>query len=179
MPPIRQVGGKCELGVSSFVRLCAGRASCRHGAPLWSIASRVLEAMGRAARGKPVDSPTGLAIFPVGAVTAVSLGRAELVAAAGLDHPTQLRPEHFMRRAAPDRVVTFADLYRFLEPGELLAGTDHPRFQVAWKIARADSFAPAHWLVRGPAPWEASTRRPFSAAASCPTSAPETGPLPT
>ena len=109
---------------------------------------------------------------------------AELVAAAGLDHPTQLLPEHFMRRAAPDRVVTFADLYRFLEPGELLAGTDHPRFQVAWKIARADSFAPADWLAHGPAHWEASTRRrpqpaPFSAASSRSTSAPETGPLPT
>jgi glutamate synthase domain-containing protein 2 len=51
---------------------------------------------------------------------------AELVAAAGLEHPSQLKPQHFMRRAAPDRVVSFADLYRVLEPGELLAGTDHP-----------------------------------------------------
>jgi glutamate synthase domain-containing protein 2 len=65
---------------------------------------------------------------------------AELVAAAGLDQPSQLRPEHFMRRAAPDRIVTFAELYRVLDPGELLAGTDHPRFQAAWKLARADSF---------------------------------------
>jgi len=67
----------------------------------------------------------------------------ELIGAAGLDHPNQLRPQHFMRRAAADRVVTFADLYRLLEPGELLAGTDHPRFRAAWSMARADSFAPA------------------------------------
>jgi hypothetical protein len=68
---------------------------------------------------------------------------AELVAAAGLEHPSQLRPEHLLRRAAPDRVVSFADLYRFLEPGELIDGTDHPRFQAAWDMARADRFAPA------------------------------------
>ena len=85
---------------------------------------------------------------------------AELVAAAGLEHPGQLRPEHFMRRAAPDRVVTFADLYRFLEPGELLNGTDHPRFQAAWEMARADRFAPAD----RPAPPAASQLLPRSAA---------------
>jgi len=67
---------------------------------------------------------------------------AELVGAAGLDHPSQLRPQHFMRRAAADRVVTFAELYRFLAPGELLSGTTDPRFRDAWAMARADSFAP-------------------------------------
>lgn len=52
---------------------------------------------------------------------------AELIAAAGLNHPSELRPHHFMRRAAPDRVVTFAEQYRFMQPGELIAGTDEPR----------------------------------------------------
>jgi hypothetical protein len=74
---------------------------------------------------------------------------AELVAAAGLEHPSQLKPEHFMRRAAPDRVVSFADLYRVLQPGELLAGTDHPRFQTACKLARADSFQPGRRSTPG------------------------------
>jgi glutamate synthase domain-containing protein 2 len=68
---------------------------------------------------------------------------AELVAAAGLGHPGELRPHHFMRRAAPDRVVTFAEQFRFLEPGELLAETDDHRFREAWRMARADSFAAA------------------------------------
>jgi glutamate synthase domain-containing protein 2 len=68
---------------------------------------------------------------------------AELIAAAGLTHPCELRPHHFMRRAAPDRVVTFAEQYRFLEPGELLSGTDDRRFREAWSMARADSFATA------------------------------------
>jgi glutamate synthase domain-containing protein 2 len=77
---------------------------------------------------------------------------AELVAAAGLGHPGQLRPHHFMHRAAPDRVVTFAQLYAFLEPGELPSGTSVPLFRDAWDMAQPDSFLP-----RG------STSRPVSA----------------
>jgi glutamate synthase domain-containing protein 2 len=68
---------------------------------------------------------------------------AELVAAAGLAHPRELRPQHFMRRAAADRIVTFAEIYRCLEPGELLAGTYDGRFRDAWGVAQADSFAPS------------------------------------
>jgi len=66
----------------------------------------------------------------------------ELVAAAGLDQPSELRPYHFMHRAAPDRTITFAELYTYLEPGELLAGTKHASFKAAWDAARADSFQP-------------------------------------
>jgi len=68
---------------------------------------------------------------------------AELIAAAGLTHPCELRPHHFMRRAAPDRVVTFAEQYHFLKPGELLAEIGDKPFREAWKMARADSFAAA------------------------------------
>jgi len=67
---------------------------------------------------------------------------AELVAAAGLERPGELRPYHFMHRAAPDRAISFAELYKFLEPGELLAGTKQPYFRAAWDAARADSFSP-------------------------------------
>src|SRR5215467_1030499 len=52
---------------------------------------------------------------------------AELLGAAGLDHPSQLRPHHFMRRVAADRIVTLAEIYRFLAPGELLSGARDPR----------------------------------------------------
>ncbi len=68
---------------------------------------------------------------------------AELVAAAGLNHPSELKPHHFMQRAAPDRVVTFAELYRPLLPGELLSGTDDPRFRDAWELASAHDFSAA------------------------------------
>ncbi len=65
---------------------------------------------------------------------------AELVGAAGMSSPSDLRPYHFMRRAGPDRVLSLADLYRGLAPGELLAGTDHPQFKHAWAMARAETF---------------------------------------
>ena len=71
------------------------------------------------------------------------------MAAAGLDHPRDLQPHHFMHRAAPDRVVTFAELYRPLRTGELLLGTSDPRFVAAWDMATAASFEPQ---VRGATP---------------------------
>ncbi len=72
---------------------------------------------------------------------------AELIAAAGLDRPGDLKPYHFMHRAAPDRVVTFAELYHMLRPGELLTGVADPRLRHAWDLARADSFAPADQVI--------------------------------
>jgi glutamate synthase domain-containing protein 2 len=68
---------------------------------------------------------------------------AELVAAAGLDHPSEFAPAHFSRRVSPREVVNFDALYPMLTPGELLAGTDDPRFRDAWKMASADTFRPA------------------------------------
>lgn len=67
---------------------------------------------------------------------------AEVIAAAGLEHPGQLRPRHLTKRISPHVAQTYDHLYRFLTPGELLAGTDDPRFKDAWELASADSFAP-------------------------------------
>ncbi|MGG5817899.1 FMN-binding glutamate synthase family protein [Falsiroseomonas sp. HW251] len=66
----------------------------------------------------------------------------ELVAAAGLDHPAQLRPEHFWRRVSLHEVRSFAQLYPEPDAGELLRGTQDPRFIDAWEMADANSFAP-------------------------------------
>jgi glutamate synthase domain-containing protein 2 len=67
----------------------------------------------------------------------------ELLAAAGLEHPRQLRPIHFSQRSSTTEVLTFAALYPALRPGELIDGTSDPRFREAWAMARADSFQPA------------------------------------
>ena len=48
-----------------------------------------------------------------------------------------------MRRTGPDAVASFAELYVQLSPGELIHGTQHPRFKPWWAAARAESFAPA------------------------------------
>ena len=68
---------------------------------------------------------------------------AELLAAAGLEHPQDLRPIHFSQRSSTTEVSSFAKLYPSLRPGELLDGTSDPRFVDAWAAARADSFQAA------------------------------------
>jgi len=67
----------------------------------------------------------------------------ELTAAAGLDHPGEFMPHHFSRRVSPSEVMTYAQLYPPLAPGELLAGTRDPRFRAAWDMASAEDFKPA------------------------------------
>jgi glutamate synthase domain-containing protein 2 len=67
----------------------------------------------------------------------------ELLCAAGLGDPSQLGPEHILRRVAPTEIRSLAALYWFLEPGELLEGVPrHAVFQDFWPDARSDSFAP-------------------------------------
>ena len=68
---------------------------------------------------------------------------AQILAAAGLEHPGQLRPEHLVRRISQTRVQQFSDVHTFLEPDELLSGTVHRFYGNSWKLARAESFAPA------------------------------------
>ena len=65
---------------------------------------------------------------------------AELLGAAGLEHPQQLRPIHFSQRSSTTEVSSFARLYPALRPGELLDGTNDRRYVDAWAMARADSF---------------------------------------
>jgi glutamate synthase domain-containing protein 2 len=67
----------------------------------------------------------------------------DLLGAAGLEHPSQIGPEHILRRVSPTEVKSLAALYRFLEPGELLEHIpEHRVFREFWPQARSDSFAP-------------------------------------
>jgi glutamate synthase domain-containing protein 2 len=69
---------------------------------------------------------------------------AELVAAAGLDHPTDFRPAHFSRRVSAHEVMNFAELYPALLPGALLQGSvTDKRFAAAWQMADAAEFRAA------------------------------------
>jgi glutamate synthase domain-containing protein 2 len=68
---------------------------------------------------------------------------AELLAAAGLEHPNQLRPHHIVRRISASEVKLLSVLFPELQPGELLRGEfRHEVFRASWPIARADSFQP-------------------------------------
>jgi glutamate synthase domain-containing protein 2 len=84
------------------------------------------------------DKATRVAQFHAATLKAL----AELVAAAGLDHPSDIRPDHVWRRVSAQEVRSLADLYPTLEPGELLRGTQDARFRDAWAMADAHSFAP-------------------------------------
>ena len=67
---------------------------------------------------------------------------AELVAAAGLSHPSELKPHHFLRRASSDKVISLAEQYEQLAPGQLTADpASSPRFAEAWAWSTADTFA--------------------------------------
>jgi glutamate synthase domain-containing protein 2 len=67
---------------------------------------------------------------------------AEIIAAAGLNHPHELGPHHFMQRAAPDRSVSFAEMYPIAPARSLLKGNAPPELLAAWNIASAETFAP-------------------------------------
>ncbi len=69
---------------------------------------------------------------------------AEVVGGAGLTHPSQLRRFHFQKRISESVVKSFMDLYPALRKGELLSGTEDPRYKGAWQRAQAESFAAAH-----------------------------------
>src|SRR5471030_10526 len=50
----------------------------------------------------------------------------ELIAAAGLNHPIEIGPEHVIRRVSSTEVRSLSALYHFVKPGELVGGLpDH------------------------------------------------------
>jgi len=66
---------------------------------------------------------------------------AELTAAAGLSHPSDLRGNHFLLRSAADRVVSLDQQYPQLQMGELLADFDrNSPYGAAFAAASADTF---------------------------------------
>jgi glutamate synthase domain-containing protein 2 len=72
-------------------------------------------------------------------------GLAEMVAAAGLEHPSLVGPHHLVRRVSPTEVRMFSQLHTFLVEGALLDKTrDEDFYSAAWSLARADSFEIAH-----------------------------------
>lgn len=66
---------------------------------------------------------------------------AEMLAAAGVSHPSELGPHHLVRRISSTEIKLFSQLHRFLEPGSLLEkGVDGEFYASAWKLASAESF---------------------------------------
>jgi glutamate synthase domain-containing protein 2 len=69
---------------------------------------------------------------------------AELVAAAGFTHPSQIGPQHIVRRISGERIQLFSNIFPMLQPGELLDGEAEPAvYRLYWPKAQADSFEAA------------------------------------
>ena len=65
----------------------------------------------------------------------------EMLAAAGLEHPDQLTPQHLVRRVNATEIRQFSQLHTFLKPGELLGGDcEDGFFAENWKRASASTF---------------------------------------
>ena len=72
---------------------------------------------------------------------------AELLRAAGLHHPAELRPHHIARRLENGEVRVLSALFPDLEKGELLRGEYRQTvFRASWPMASAESFAPLYSL---------------------------------
>ncbi len=89
------------------------------------------------------DKSVRVANFHTNTLSALS----ELLAAAGLKHPNELRPHHIVKRIANGEVRVLSALYPDLETGELLQGKyRNTLFRTVWPMAQADSFAPLYSL---------------------------------
>ena len=65
----------------------------------------------------------------------------EIVGAAGLKRPEDLRPWHIMRRTSPTEVAHYAEIYHFLEEGVLLEEPYPADYARACQAASPDTFA--------------------------------------
>lgn len=64
-----------------------------------------------------------------------------MAAAAGCEHPRDLRPEHVMRRVGPDRAVSLRDLYPQVKPGQFWDDAGATPYAREWAAATPDSFS--------------------------------------
>lgn len=68
----------------------------------------------------------------------------DLLAAMGLDHPDQLEPHQVFRRVDDMRIRSYAEIYRFLEPGQLRDDEGVPEeLRDDWRAADCD-----HWSLQ-------------------------------
>jgi glutamate synthase domain-containing protein 2 len=67
---------------------------------------------------------------------------AELIGAAGLSHPRELRPAHILKRLSPLEVKSFAEIYPALGVGDLVNGAPSAHYAQSWAMADPRSFAP-------------------------------------
>lgn len=66
---------------------------------------------------------------------------AELIGAAGLEHPIQLKPYHLSRRMENNGIELLSDVFTFAQNGEILSGGRPGKvFEQYWDVANPESF---------------------------------------
>jgi glutamate synthase domain-containing protein 2 len=65
---------------------------------------------------------------------------AEVLGAAGMDHPSELRPRHVIQRLSPTHVESYDQLYEHFETGQLLEGRANAALQRYWDLASPKTF---------------------------------------
>ncbi|WP_396622825.1 FMN-binding glutamate synthase family protein [Marinobacter sp. W-8] len=71
-----------------------------------------------------------------------------LLEASGLRHPSELGPEHIVRRISKTEVHSYLDLFPFLEPGALLEGKTGLRvLDKYWESTQPDTFEPPEFIL--------------------------------
>lgn len=85
---------------------------------------------------------------------------AEMIAAMGLDHTSELNYDSVIRRVSQYEVRTFGEIHEPFGPGQLLDGTAPARFQLAWDHTTTERFRPAP----GRASWPSVAIKPHPTA---------------
>jgi len=67
----------------------------------------------------------------------------DIIAAAGLDSPAAIRPQHIKHRLNARDTATYAQLHTLLEHDELKDSAHDPWYREQWQLAQAGSFTPA------------------------------------
>src|SRR5690606_33673449 len=64
----------------------------------------------------------------------------EVLAAAGIKHPSELRPWHIQRRVNSTDVKHYGEIYTYVDPGALLSEKVPDAYARPWRAASAHSF---------------------------------------
>ncbi|WP_297796683.1 FMN-binding glutamate synthase family protein [uncultured Marinobacter sp.] len=72
-----------------------------------------------------------------------------LLEASGLNHPSELGPEHIIQRTSKTEVQSYMDMLHFLAPGALLEGkTGITVFDKYWPEAQPNTFGPPESVIK-------------------------------
>jgi glutamate synthase domain-containing protein 2 len=143
--------GRIVSGADLVMRLATGADGC-------NSARAMMMALGciQALRCNTNHCPTGVATQNPALMAGLDVGDktkrvfnyhretvksvAELIGAMGVDHTSQLRPWHAMKRTGLSEISNYGELYEFIEEGSLLGNTVPTSFARPLASARAETF---------------------------------------